>query len=141
MDTELGGIADLLQTHEAPDTPLQKRLGIRDTPELALSDWHSFAEFQESDAWPRRWAETYVEQSAAIYAWLRDLGMRFMPAVNVVANIAPAEHGSWLLGPISFFDPIANFFLAICQFFRDISFHSKCLLFSSGCFVGKQIIH
>ena len=86
-------------------TPLQKRLGIRDTPELALSDWHSFAEFEESDAWPRRWAETYVEQSAAIYAWLRDLGMRFMPAVNwvergdfVPGNSVPRYHLLWGTG-------------------------------------------
>ena len=37
-------------------TPLQKKMGIKDTPELALSDWHSFAEFGDDDAWPRRWA-------------------------------------------------------------------------------------
>jgi predicted oxidoreductase len=86
-------------------TPLQKRLGIRDTPELALSDWHSFAEFQDGDAWPRRWAETYVERSAGIYAWLRELGLRFMPAVNwvergdfVPGNSVPRYHLLWGTG-------------------------------------------
>ena len=34
-------------------TPLQKRSGVRDTPEIALSDWHSFAEFSDNDVWPR----------------------------------------------------------------------------------------
>ncbi|WP_156506375.1 FAD-dependent oxidoreductase, partial [Oleiphilus sp. HI0117] len=26
-------------------TPLQERMGIKDSPELALKDWHSFAQF------------------------------------------------------------------------------------------------
>ena len=87
-------------------TALQKRLGIRDTPELALSDWHSFAEFGSEDAWPRQWAETYVEQSAErVYAWLREKGMRFMPAVNWVergdylpGNSVPRYHLLWGTG-------------------------------------------
>ena len=87
-------------------TPLQKRLGIRDTPELALSDWHSFAEFGEGDTWPRQWAETYVEQSAErVFFWLREKGMRFMPAVNWVergdflpGNSVPRYHLLWGTG-------------------------------------------
>jgi len=46
------------------DTPVQRRMGVKDSPELALADWHSFAEFGDTDIWPKRWAEAYVEQSA-----------------------------------------------------------------------------
>ena len=87
-------------------TPLQERLGIRDTPGLALADWHSFADFAEHDTWPRRWAEAYVEQSAErVYHWLRDKGLRFMPAVNwvergdyVPGNSVPRYHILWGTG-------------------------------------------
>jgi predicted oxidoreductase len=87
-------------------TPLQKRLGISDTPELALSDWLSFAEFGEEDVWPRRWAECYVEQSAErVFHWLREMGLRFMPAVNWVergdylpGNSVPRYHLLWGTG-------------------------------------------
>lgn len=87
-------------------TPLQRRMGIEDTPELALADWESFAEFGDADVWPRRWAEAYVEQSAGrVYRWLRDKGMRFMPAVNWVergdfipGNSVPRYHILWGTG-------------------------------------------
>ena len=87
-------------------TPLQKRLGIRDTPELALRDWLSFAEFGDGDLWPRRWAESYVDQSAGrVFEWLRQKGLRFMPAVNWVergdyrpGNSVPRYHLLWGTG-------------------------------------------
>lgn len=87
-------------------TPLQKRMGIADSPELALSDWLSFAEFGDGDGWPRRWAEAYVEQSAErIFDWLRDKGMRYLPAVNWVergdfipGNSVPRYHILWGTG-------------------------------------------
>ena len=47
------------------DSPEQRRLGIRDTHELALQDWMGSAQFdRESDYWPRRWAEAYVAWAA-----------------------------------------------------------------------------
>ena len=87
-------------------TPIQKRMGVIDTPELALSDWRSFAEFADSDVWPLRWAEAYVEQSAErVYRWLLDKGMRYMPAVNwvergdfVPGNSVPRYHILWGTG-------------------------------------------
>lgn len=75
-------------------TPLQRKMGIKDSPELALSDWRSFAEFGDADVWPGKWAEAYVEQSAEkVFHWLREKGMRFMPAVNWVerGNFAPGN--------------------------------------------------
>jgi len=87
-------------------TPIQKRMGVKDTPELALSDWLSFAEFSDNDTWPRRWAEAYVEQSAErVFFWLREKGQRFMPAVNwvergnyVPGNSVPRYHIMWGTG-------------------------------------------
>ncbi len=87
-------------------TPIQKRMGVKDTPELALSDWCSFAEFAKDDAWPKLWAEAYVEQSAdRVFHWLREKGLRFMPAVNwvergnfVPGNSVPRYHILWGTG-------------------------------------------
>ncbi|MDJ0709117.1 MAG: FAD-binding dehydrogenase [Woeseiaceae bacterium] len=87
-------------------TSIQARMGIKDTPTLAMSDWESFAQFGADDNWPRRWAELYVEQSAErVFEWLRDKGMRFMPAVNWVergdylpGNSVPRYHILWGTG-------------------------------------------
>jgi predicted oxidoreductase len=87
-------------------TPLQSRMGIKDTPELALRDWRSFAEFSDADVWPKQWAEAYVEQSAErVFHWLRGKGLRFMPAVNwvergnfVPGNSVPRYHILWGTG-------------------------------------------
>ncbi len=106
-ETRVGGLARTAFGGMAlVGTPLQKRLGIRDTPELALADWHSFAEFGEADSWPRQWAETYVEHSAGrVFEWLRGKGLRFMPAVNwvergdfVPGNSVPRYHLLWGTG-------------------------------------------
>ncbi len=87
-------------------TPHQKRMGIRDTPELALADWHSFADFGEDDVWPRRWAETYVQTSIEmIYRWLADRSVKFLPVVNwperglfLPGNSVPRWHMAWGTG-------------------------------------------
>ena len=88
------------------DTPIQRRMGVKDSPALALADWHSFAEFPEADTWPKSWAAAYVEQSCErVFHWLRDKGMRFMPAVNwvergnfVPGNSVPRYHILWGTG-------------------------------------------
>ena len=35
------------------DTPHQRRLRIKDSPELAWRDWQSVADFETDDHWPR----------------------------------------------------------------------------------------
>src|SRR5439155_21126953 len=43
------------------DSPEQRRLGIRDSHDLALQDWMGSAGFdRDEDLWPKRWAEAYV---------------------------------------------------------------------------------
>jgi len=46
----IGGLARLAFGGMALiDTPLQRKMGIKDSPEIALRDWHSFAQFSEQD--------------------------------------------------------------------------------------------
>lgn len=88
------------------DTPYQRLLGIRDSPELALRDWLAFAEFDAGDEWPRRWAEQYVLHCRDdVYDWLRRRGVRFFPVVHWVerglytpGNSVPRFHVVWGTG-------------------------------------------
>ena len=88
------------------DSPEQRRQGIRDSADLALRDWLSFAEFAADERWPRAWAEAYVERCTAdIYHWVRRFGVRFLPVVNwvergefVPGNSLPRFHVAWGTG-------------------------------------------
>ncbi|MDX1757941.1 MAG: FAD-binding protein, partial [Marinobacter sp.] len=66
-------------------TPLQKRMKIADSPAVALGDWLSFGGLDPNDQWALHWARYYVEHSRSeVYDWLRNEGIRFLPAVNWV---------------------------------------------------------
>ena len=106
-EAEVGGLARLAFGGMALiDTPLQRRAGIRDSAELAMGDWESFAEFSETDLWPRRWAEHYVSESLSrVYDYLVGHGLKFFPAVNWVerglyrrGNSVPRYHVLWGTG-------------------------------------------
>lgn len=85
------------------DTPEQRRLGIRDSPELLLQDWLRAANFPADERWGPLWAETYAERSRAdVYDWLKALGIRFVPMVQWVergnygdGNSLPRYHIAW----------------------------------------------
>jgi hypothetical protein len=93
------------------DSPEQRRLGIRDSRELALADWLGTAAFdREEDFWPRQWAEAYVDFAAGEKrAWLRQRGIRFFPVVGWAergggnasghGNSVPRFHLTWGTGP------------------------------------------
>ncbi len=93
------------------DSPEQRRLRIRDSPALALRDWLDTAGFDRpEDAWPRRWAEAYVDFAAGEQrAWLRAMGVRFFPVVGWAerggpfadgpGNSVPRLHITWGTGP------------------------------------------
>ncbi|MBT9260169.1 MAG: FAD-binding dehydrogenase [Clostridiales bacterium] len=76
------------------DSPEQRRMGIRDSFELAWQDWLGSAGFdRDEDQWPRRWARAYVEFAAGEKrSWLHSMGVRFFPIVGW------AERGGWLAG-------------------------------------------
>lgn len=93
------------------DSPEQRRMRIKDTRELALQDWAGTAGFdREEDAWPRRWAEAYVDFAAGEKRpWLHAQGVRFFPVVgwaerggydaNGHGNSVPRFHITWGTGP------------------------------------------
>ena len=93
------------------NSPEQRRLGVRDSRALAWQDWEGTAGFdRDDDAWPRRWAEAYVDFAAGEKrAWLHSLGMRFFPVVGWAerggygatgpGNSVPRFHVTWGTGP------------------------------------------
>lgn len=88
------------------DSPEQRRLGVRDSTDLAFRDWCSFGEFGPQDTWPRAWAEAYVHRcSPDVYHWVRKHGIGFFPVVNWVergefrpGNSVPRFHIVWGTG-------------------------------------------
>src|ERR1700682_2854731 len=58
------------------DSPEQRRLGIKDSFDLALQDWMGTAGFdRDDDHWPKRWAEAYVAFAAGEKRdWPRAMG-------------------------------------------------------------------
>jgi len=86
------------------DTPEQRRLRVRDSRELALADWLRYAGFdRDDDAWPRRWAEAYVDFAAGeMRPWLHGMGMSWFPLVQWAeraGNTVPRFHITWGTGP------------------------------------------
>lgn len=93
------------------DSPEQRRMGVRDSRALALSDWMGSAGFDRpEDLWPRRWAEAYVNFAAGEKrAWLHAMGMRWFPVVGWAergghgafghGNSVPRFHVTWGTGP------------------------------------------
>lgn len=93
------------------DSPEQRRLGIKDSIELATQDWFGNAGFDRlEDEWPRRWAEAYLQFAAGEKrAWLRERGVGFFPVVGWAerggygaigpGNSVPRFHITWGTGP------------------------------------------
>lgn len=93
------------------DSAEQRRLGVKDSLELARQDWFGSAGFDRpEDRWPRAWAEAYLEFAAGEKrAWLRERGIRFFPVVGWAerggdratahGNSVPRFHITWGTGP------------------------------------------
>lgn len=93
------------------DSPEQRRLGIRDSIELARQDWLGTADFdRDEDLWPRRWADAYLDFAhGEKRAWLREKGVGFFPIVGWAerggytatgpGNSVPRFHVTWGTGP------------------------------------------
>src|SRR3954466_14659091 len=90
------------------DSPEQRRMGVKDSYELALQDWLGSARFdrEREEGWPRRWAEAYVRFAATEKRrYLRELGLRVLPLVGWAergdgradghGNSAPRFHLAW----------------------------------------------
>ena len=93
------------------DTPEQRRMGIRDSHGLAQLDWMGSAQFDRpEDAWPRQWAEAYLDFAATeMRPWLHAMGLRWFPVVGWAergggfatghGNSVPRFHITWGTGP------------------------------------------
>lgn len=93
------------------NSPEQRRLGIKDSFDLAMQDWLGTAGFdRDEDFWPRQWAEAYVAFAAGEKRdWLRAMGHRIFPVVGWAerggydamghGNSVPRFHVTWGTGP------------------------------------------
>ncbi|WP_157018169.1 FAD-binding dehydrogenase [Cryptosporangium arvum] len=94
------------------NSPEQRRMGIRDSHDLAWQDWLGTAGFdrEDEDTWARRWAEAYVDFAAGEKrSWLRSTGIGLFPLVNWAerggydatghGNSVPRFHITWGTGP------------------------------------------
>lgn len=107
------------------DTPEQRRLGVKDSFELAWNDWCGSAGFDrldDEDSWAVKWARAYVEFAASEKrSWLRGHGITFVPTVgwaergdlraNGHGNSVPRFHVAWGTGT-GVVEPFVNSALA-----------------------------
>jgi predicted oxidoreductase len=94
------------------DSPEQRRLKVRDSFDLAWSDWQGSAQFDrlgDQDVWAARWARAYVEFAAGEKrSWLASHGIGFLPTVGWAergdlratghGNSVPRFHVAWGTG-------------------------------------------
>ena len=99
------------------NSPEQRRMGVRDSVDLALQDWLGTAAFDRAvddpageDFWARQWATAYVDFAhSEKRAWLHGLGVRWFPVVGWAergggladghGNSVPRFHIVWGTGP------------------------------------------
>ncbi len=97
------------------DSPEQRRLGVRDSLDLAWRDWQGSAGWDRlegpgaEDEWAVRWGRAYVEFAAGEKrSWLRQLGVKLTPMVGWAergggtafghGNSVPRFHVAWGTG-------------------------------------------
>ena len=94
------------------DTPEQRRLGVKDSFDLAWSDWQGSAKFDrlaDQDRWAVQWARAYVEWAAGEKRdWLVSHGVTLTPVVGWAergdlradghGNSVPRFHVAWGTG-------------------------------------------
>ena len=110
------------------NTPEQRRLGVKDSKELAWQDWLGTAGYdrlEDEDSWGYKWAQAYVHFAATEkYNWLRTKGVRLFPVVGWAerggsladghGNSVPRFHITWGTGP-GLVEPFANKVLAAAK--------------------------
>ncbi|MFF2395365.1 FAD-binding dehydrogenase [Nocardia sp. NPDC058114] len=94
------------------NSPEQRRVGIKDSYDLAIQDWIGNAGFdrEREDKWPRAWAQAFVEFAAGeMRGWLAERGWKAFPVVAWAerggygaygpGNSVPRFHITWGTGP------------------------------------------
>ena len=97
------------------DSPEQRRMGVKDSLDLAWQDWqgsaqwHRFAGEADEDHWAKQWGRAYVEFAASIKRdYLLSRGVKFTPLVGWAergdgralghGNSVPRFHVPWGTG-------------------------------------------
>ncbi|MDR7161899.1 FAD-binding dehydrogenase [Arthrobacter sp. BE255] len=97
------------------DTPMQRRLRVKDSFELAWQDWQGSAQWDRlngehpEDEWAQQWGRAYVEFAAGEKRpWLQEQGVKFTPLVGWAergdgragghGNSVPRFHVPWGTG-------------------------------------------
>jgi uncharacterized protein len=134
------------------DSPEQRRMGVKDSLELARQDWWGTAGFDRAeDAWPKRWAEAYLEFAAGEKRqWLRGLGVKLFPVVGWAerggytatghGNSVPRFHIVWGTGP-GLLEPFQRIVLsAVASGLATLEFRHRVdeLIVESGAVVGVR---
>jgi hypothetical protein len=99
------------------DSPEQRRMGVRDSFDLAMQDWLGSAGFDRGvddpageDFWGRQWATAYLDfANGEKRSWLHAMGVRWFPVVGWAerggglagghGNSVPRFHVTWGTGP------------------------------------------
>lgn len=85
------------------NSPEQRRLGVKDSFELAWQDWQGSAQWdrldgeQAEDGWAARWGRAYVEWAAGEKRdWIRELGIELTPMVGWAerGDLTATGHGN-----------------------------------------------
>ena len=136
------------------DSPEQRRLGIRDSFDLAWGDWQASAGFDradDQDVWAVQWARAYVEFAAGEKrSWLRSQGVSLLPTVGWAergalraqghGNSVPRFHVAWGTGT----GVVAPFVDAALRAERLglLTFHHRCrvdeILVADGAVTGVR---
>lgn len=95
------------------NSKIQRRLGVKDSYELALNDWLGTAQFdrlETEDYWSKKWAEAYVHFATfEKEAYLKSMGIKLTPMLGWAerggsmssshGNSVPRFHITWGTGP------------------------------------------
>ncbi|MEN3090481.1 MAG: FAD-binding dehydrogenase [Staphylococcus pseudoxylosus] len=95
------------------NSKIQKRLGVKDSYELALNDWLSSAKFdrlKDEDYWAYQWAKSYVKFATFEKEdYLKEMGIKLTPILGWAerggtsasnhGNSVPRFHVTWGTGP------------------------------------------
>ena len=123
------------------DSPEQRRLGVRDSFDLAWSDWRNSAGWDRldgvlpQDQWAVHWGQAYVEFAASEKRdWLRRHGVRLTPMVGWAergagrteghGNSVPRFHVAWGAGT-----GVVEPFVALARQAQEsgrLTFHPRC---------------
>ena len=136
------------------DSPEQRRMGVKDSFELAWNDWRGSAAFDrldDEDSWGVQWARAYVEFAAGEKrSWLNGHGITFLPTVGWAergdlradghGNSVPRFHVAWGTGT-GVVEPFAESALAAAG--RGlVTFHHRHrvdeLVFTGGAVTGVR---